>query len=154
MGDQPTALAATGGSQGTLPTALAVTGGQLTALAASGGSQGILSTGLAASRGSSRLKLAQAVKSKSASEINISHLKEAIYRLAILYTIFSLNNVSVYRDGDKMKTPFSVVEIRPANMSGGRPAVKALCFLSTFLVLLHTIECDIRVLSFRKSDIA
>ena len=46
MGDQPTALVATGGSQDTLPTALAVTGGQLTALAASGGSQGSLPTDL------------------------------------------------------------------------------------------------------------
>ena len=42
LGDQPTALVASGGSQDTLPTALAVTGGQLTALAASGGSQGSL----------------------------------------------------------------------------------------------------------------
>ena len=76
------------------------------------------------------------------------------YRLAILYTISFLNNVTVYRDRDNMKTPFSVVETRSANMSRGRPAVKALFYLSTFLVLLHTIKCDIRVLSFRKSDIA
>ena len=38
MGNQPTALAASGGSQGTLPTALAVTGGHPSALAVSGGS--------------------------------------------------------------------------------------------------------------------
>ena len=54
------ALAASGGSQGTLLTALAVTGGHPSALAVGGGSSG--------------LKLAQAAKSESASQINILSL--------------------------------------------------------------------------------
>ena len=41
MGDQPNALPASGGSHGTLLTALAVTGGHPSALAANGGSSGL-----------------------------------------------------------------------------------------------------------------